>query len=70
MPTSARKKSVAKKKTVKNADAANNGQDKSLESWIWDAACSIREAKDAPSTRSSSCRSSSANVCAMFSMTN
>jgi hypothetical protein len=26
----------------------NNGKDKSLESWIWDAACSIRGAKDAP----------------------
>jgi len=26
----------------------NNGSDKSLESWIWDAACSIRGAKDAP----------------------
>lgn len=25
-----------------------NGKDKSLESWIWDAACSIRGAKDAP----------------------
>lgn len=25
-----------------------NGSDKSLESWIWDAACSIRGAKDAP----------------------
>lgn len=25
-----------------------NGNDKSLESWIWDAACSIRGAKDAP----------------------
>src|SRR5260221_13792446 len=24
------------------------GNDKSLESWIWDAACSIRGAKDAP----------------------
>ena len=23
-------------------------KDKSLESWIWDAACSIRGAKDAP----------------------
>lgn len=23
-------------------------KDKSLESWIWDAACSIRSAKDAP----------------------
>jgi type I restriction enzyme M protein len=27
---------------------SNNGKDKSLESWIWDAACSIRGAKDAP----------------------
>ncbi len=26
----------------------NNGNGKSLESWIWDAACSIRGAKDAP----------------------
>ena len=26
----------------------SNGTDKSLESWIWDAACSIRGAKDAP----------------------
>jgi len=25
----------------------NNGNDKSRESWIWDAACSIRGAKDA-----------------------
>src|SRR3989337_2703389 len=25
-----------------------NGNDKSLESWIWDAACSIRGAKEAP----------------------
>ena len=28
--------------------AQKNGTDKSLESWIWDAACSIRGAKDAP----------------------
>ena len=28
--------------------AKTNGQDKSLESWIWDAACSIRGAADAP----------------------
>ena len=28
--------------------ANNNGKDKSLESWIWDAACSICGAKDAP----------------------
>src|SRR6266542_1921632 len=26
----------------------NNGNDKSLESWIWDAACSIRGAQEAP----------------------
>src|SRR5918996_612709 len=26
----------------------NNGKDKSLESWIWDAACSIRGAQEAP----------------------
>src|SRR5580693_5622045 len=26
----------------------NNANDKSLESWIWDAACSIRGAQDAP----------------------
>jgi type I restriction enzyme M protein len=25
-----------------------NGSDKSLESWIWDAACSLPGAKDAP----------------------
>lgn len=28
--------------------ASNNGKEKNLESWIWDAACSIRGAKDAP----------------------
>ena len=28
--------------------SANNNKEKSLESWIWDAACSIRGAKDAP----------------------
>src|SRR3990167_9396170 len=28
--------------------AGNGNHDKSLESWIWDAACSIRGAKDAP----------------------
>src|SRR6059036_1087234 len=26
----------------------NNANDKSLESWIWDAACSIRGAQEAP----------------------
>lgn len=46
-----RKKSVKKKsatkKTVTKA-VTNNEQNKSIESWIWDAACSIRGAKDAP----------------------
>ena len=28
--------------------ATNGNNGKSLESWIWDAACSIRGAKDAP----------------------
>jgi len=28
----------------------NTNNDKSLESWIWDAACSIRGAKDAAKT--------------------
>src|SRR6266568_7484144 len=28
--------------------ATNSNNNKSLESWIWDAACSIRGAKDAP----------------------
>jgi type I restriction enzyme M protein len=27
---------------------ATNNNNKSLESWIWDAGCSIRGAKDAP----------------------
>jgi type I restriction enzyme M protein len=33
---------------VKNGRSGGNGGDKSLESWIWDAACSIRGAADAP----------------------
>jgi len=37
----AKKKIVAKK-------AVKSSKDKSLETWIWDAACSIRGAKDAP----------------------
>ena len=28
--------------------ATDNNNKKTLESWIWDAACSIRGAKDAP----------------------
>ncbi|QNI70606.1 type I restriction-modification system subunit M N-terminal domain-containing protein [Cyanobium sp. NS01] len=37
-------------KAPRHGKAAGNGtpKDKSLESWIWDAACSIRGAKDAP----------------------
>ena len=37
-------------KASRKGKAATNGapKDKSLESWIWDAACSIRGAKDAP----------------------
>jgi type I restriction enzyme M protein len=33
---------------MKPGNVHRNGSDKSLESWIWDAACSIRGAKDAP----------------------
>ena len=33
---------------AKKNNSPNNGKEKSLESWIWDAACSIRGAKDAP----------------------
>src|SRR5215217_1158980 len=31
-----------------NPEILNNTPDKSLESWIWDAACSIRGAQEAP----------------------
>ncbi|MEN8167387.1 MAG: class I SAM-dependent DNA methyltransferase [Pseudomonadota bacterium] len=48
MAVKARKKSVSKKKTPRQSVAITKEQDKSLESWIWDAACSIRGAKDAP----------------------
>lgn len=34
--------------TAPKPKANKNGENKSLESWIWDAACSIRGAKDAP----------------------
>lgn len=44
--------SVVAKNKMSTRKTANNGLDrangKSLESWIWDAACSIRGAKDAP----------------------
>jgi hypothetical protein len=48
MAARAKKKTATKKKATKKTAAANNEQDKSIESWIWDAACSIRGAKDAP----------------------
>ena len=43
-------KATASAGNGRNAKGAGNGtpKDKSLESWIWDAACSIRGAKDAP----------------------
>ncbi len=40
------KKAKASSKGQKASD--NGDKDKSLESWLWDAACSIRGAKDAP----------------------
>ncbi len=42
----AAKKKTSTRKTAANGIERTNG--KSLESWIWDAACSIRGAKDAP----------------------
>ncbi len=48
MPPAARKKSISKKKASKRPIVKQKEQDKSIESWIWDAACSIRGAKDAP----------------------
>lgn len=41
-------KSAAKKKASRQSTASDTTKDKSIESWIWDAACSIRGAKDAP----------------------
>lgn len=41
-------KTSSKKAEKKMATAKSTNSDKSLESWIWDAACSIRGAKDAP----------------------
>ena len=34
--------------SMQNQNSFNGSNSKSLESWIWDAACSIRGAKDAP----------------------
>lgn len=36
------------KNSPKNNNHSNGSTDKSLEQWLWDAACSIRGAKDAP----------------------
>ena len=41
-------KPAAKKKTARQSAVSASNKDKSIESWIWDAACSIRGAKDAP----------------------
>ena len=41
-------KKKARKKTARKSTARASSAEKSLESWIWDAACSIRGAKDAP----------------------
>ena len=41
-------KPAAKKKAFGQTTASATSKDKSIESWIWDAACSIRGAKDAP----------------------
>jgi type I restriction-modification system DNA methylase subunit len=48
MAARAKKKTATRKKTARKTVAAHKEQDKSIESWIWDAACSIRGAKDAP----------------------
>jgi len=50
MPKKKAAKSSAKQKPALRAKQKANGEvkNKSLESWIWDAACSIRGAKDAP----------------------
>ncbi len=42
------KKKKSNKKTAGKGVARGSDNGKSLESWIWDAACSIRGAKDAP----------------------
>lgn len=50
MPKKKAAKSSTKQKSATHAKQKSNGgvKNKSLESWIWDAACSIRGAKDAP----------------------
>ncbi|MHB8764901.1 MAG: N-6 DNA methylase [Deferrisomatales bacterium] len=46
-PTEPSKEEAPRKKSRDTTAAATEPKDKSLESWIWDAACSIRGAKDA-----------------------
>jgi type I restriction enzyme M protein len=46
----------------------SNRNNKSLETWIWDAACSIRGAKDAPKSKDYILRLSSPSAFAMCSM--
>ena len=48
MAAMAKKKTATRKKAARKTAAAHKEQEKSIESWIWDAACSIRGAKDAP----------------------
>jgi hypothetical protein len=47
MAARAKTKTATRKKAARKTAAAHKEQDKSIESWIWDAACSIRGAKDA-----------------------
>lgn len=37
-----------------------------LESWLWEAACSIRGPLDAPKYKDDTCRCSSTNGCPMY----
>src|SRR6186713_2726151 len=39
---------VVQSRVQRHRGTMNNARDKSLESWIWDAACSIRGAQEAP----------------------
>jgi len=48
MSARVKKKTATRKKAVNKTADTSKEQDKSIESWIWDAACSIRGAKDAP----------------------
>ncbi len=47
-PDSTKKRSNSKVSGERKSGTVRPEKNKSLESWIWDAACSIRGAKDAP----------------------